>query len=332
MGVTLFFILSGFVLYYSSYKKNESKNYKIGKFYFDRFARIVPLVYFLSGVYLLKDLSDGSFDTWYFFLFLQSWSPDIRVAFSNLAVAWSLSVEMFLYLCFPLVFLLSGRLGSPSLRSGLLFAVVGMAIPLFGSLWFEFFYSGSIERAAPFGPHYILYRLPLMRIGDFLLGIGLAQIYFSCRDWRWGQKFGAVLLALGSIVLVTIMATVSTESAWTYDTAWLLPASAIILGAALFEKGALGRGWGWSSLLVLGRASFAFYLVHQAYVLRFFDDLIVGPQGEVLIVPSFILALLIGVVVAIALHYFVEQPCQKVLKHYYRKTGSYWLRKQVSRP
>src|SRR5690242_11077718 len=104
-GVTFFFILSGFVLafvYLDSFAKLSVGG--IAEFYFFRAARILPLWFFLSLPFILGAVrSHQVAHLLPYITFTQAWSRDSQIAFGYIGVAWTLSVEMFFYLLFPLV-------------------------------------------------------------------------------------------------------------------------------------------------------------------------------------------------------------------------------------
>lgn len=98
-AVTLFFVLSGFILAYN-YDRIRSRR----EFWISRFARIYP-VYFLSllPAFITPHWSHhprpGAIGVVLTFLLLQSWW--IPLSGSLNAVAWTLSVEAFFYGAFP---------------------------------------------------------------------------------------------------------------------------------------------------------------------------------------------------------------------------------------
>ena len=100
-GVNLFFVLSGFILAYN-YPSVPSKR----KFYAFRFARIYPLyavsllLSLPSFLHTILRVDPGAI--WALpltFTMTQTWWPPLRNALN--AAAWTLSVEVFFYLCFP---------------------------------------------------------------------------------------------------------------------------------------------------------------------------------------------------------------------------------------
>lgn len=102
-GVNLFFVLSGFILAYN-YPSVPSPR----KFYAFRFARIYPL-YALALLmslpfFLHTTIHRNIADLWAIpltFSMMQTWWPPLRMAMNP--AAWTLSVEVFFYLCFPLL-------------------------------------------------------------------------------------------------------------------------------------------------------------------------------------------------------------------------------------
>lgn len=120
--VTFFFVLSGFIMVVVYY---QAPKYSLGAFYIHRVARIAP-VYFLAlapMVYLIYVVRG---DTDYTALmlclfFIQAWVPEYALSINY--PAWSLSVEAFFYLTFPLIILYL-RKSPPSANGFLLVSIL----------------------------------------------------------------------------------------------------------------------------------------------------------------------------------------------------------------
>ena len=111
MGVSFFFVLSGFILVYTYAGREIDKR----DFYQARFARIYPAYLFspaaLVAVFLLRRIENARpvlrirgaplrpGDRSLVLLLLQAWLPAAALSWN--AVAWSLSVEAFFYAIFP---------------------------------------------------------------------------------------------------------------------------------------------------------------------------------------------------------------------------------------
>nr|WP_314266237.1 acyltransferase [uncultured Moellerella sp.] len=105
IGVTLFFILSGFVLAYSYEDRFKKKKTTIFSFYSARIARIYPLhilTLILALPFFLINSPDFLSLLSNVFL-LQAFIPNDSYYFSLNAPSWSISVEMLFYLLFPLL-------------------------------------------------------------------------------------------------------------------------------------------------------------------------------------------------------------------------------------
>lgn len=102
-AVLVFFVLSGFIIFYASRKLINSRN--ISTFYIKRFIRIFPIYWFsisyLAVFYLLTD--PGKFPAT-----IQGYLKMITLWFGHLSlngVSWSLSYEIYFYLLFGLLIL-----------------------------------------------------------------------------------------------------------------------------------------------------------------------------------------------------------------------------------
>ncbi len=160
VGVDLFFILSGFVLAYTYLRSLDGPRVDARRFWAARFARIYPL-YALSlalaaAFWLPAFLAQGGSkrDALLFPLaaaaMLQAWSPKIATVVNY--PAWSLSIEAFFYLSFPLLappfarlrgralvaaagLLWLGALAAPLLYTGLNPDGIGAGIPDHPARW-----------------------------------------------------------------------------------------------------------------------------------------------------------------------------------------------------
>jgi peptidoglycan/LPS O-acetylase OafA/YrhL len=107
IGVTLFFVLSGFLITYRYYDRHHEIFTK--RFYIKRFARIYPLFFILTSLTYIHLLINGqSLD----FGLLRAYLLNIsllsgffnELKFSGIPQAWSLTVEELFYLSTPILF------------------------------------------------------------------------------------------------------------------------------------------------------------------------------------------------------------------------------------
>ena len=110
MAVQFFFILSGYIFYLFYYQKINSKNINFNKFFILRFSRLYPLhlLCLLTISFLIysnfENYSVQNFNFYHFFLnifLVQNWGVESGPSFNE--PAWSISVEMMMYIIFYFV-------------------------------------------------------------------------------------------------------------------------------------------------------------------------------------------------------------------------------------
>lgn len=175
VGMSLFFILSGFVLAYNY--DSFFSSFQIRDFYLKRFARIYPAYLFWSIIFFYqliphfvassysKSIGKGLLVIFTDVFLLQAWFPHFFQLGTN-AGTWSLSVEAFLYLVFPLIVLGLNlpQLDKTKLICFFIFSYFITIIPAASYAFFDQFHMGA-------------YSLPFYRLGEFLSGIILCEIY-----------------------------------------------------------------------------------------------------------------------------------------------------------
>jgi hypothetical protein len=237
-GMTLFFVLSGFVIHYNYAALVTDGGVRgIGAFLWARFARLYPLFLLMLLVYAtvssrtvaLLTGHPGEFGGLlhalpYFLLSIQSWVYKI---FGNDSLVnavrggspptWSISTEWFFYFAYPAAAWLILRARSVP--------VIGLAAVAWCALWVALS-CGLYDRMPEinawaitrFGPvagmddqqnsfvRWLLYFSPYLRIGEFILGVCAAQLYIALRSRKAGRLENAagtaVLLAAAASVIV----------------------------------------------------------------------------------------------------------------------------------
>ena len=295
LGMTLFFVLSGFVIHYNYHRNvgiGESGN---GDFFIARFSRLYPLflvVFAFDFVHLL--LAEGyfsgaprnDFDLFgalpFFLSFTQCWlfipfdGHGLYEQYSYLtshaqatAVMWSLSVEFLFYLIYPL---LSAWLTRLTWRSLLFFtaAVAAWGILYYG--WSSFNVAeihaigaalyGSPELAGKF-VGWVVFYAPLGRMSEFLLGAAAAQYYLSKADHESRRPpAAATWIAAIAILIWTGTAVLPPwPVAGVYASVIAAPIAGFVLLSVLQPAGA-SRLLSNPILVKCGEASYSLYLLH----------------------------------------------------------------------
>ncbi|MCE3295043.1 MAG: hypothetical protein K0R65_757 [Crocinitomicaceae bacterium] len=189
-GVTVFFVLSGFLIgkiLLKSFAGNPGTK-ELVRFWAFRWAKTLPSYYVvLSGLllyYWLTKQDTGSF-SWEYFVFTHNFTTSDLTFFRE---SWSLSIEEWFYFSFPLLFLVFLRLRKSA------FTILPVIILLYFSFSF-FLRVYAYESTAKTLNEEDLQQIVLYRFDAISIGILLSWIqhYFSA---AW-QKRNVVLLLTG---------------------------------------------------------------------------------------------------------------------------------------
>jgi peptidoglycan/LPS O-acetylase OafA/YrhL len=295
IGVSFFFILSGFVLTWSARPGTTAR-----RIWRRRAAKIFPnhLVTWIVGLAALAYTSHAvSFAaTLPGFLLLQAWIPVPNVFFAVNTPAWSLSCEVAFYAAFPFLLRAIGRVREDRLwrLAGVLTAAV-FVVPVLALTM-----PGGIA-------YWFVYVFPVTRALEFMIGMTLARIV---RADRW---IGVGLWPALGLLAVAYAVSGYLPGGFAYVAGTVIPLALVIPAAAVADlTGApspfRGRLFQW-----LGEVSFAFYLVHQI-VMRFLDKALGDHTWSTL--PATAIALLMlafSLVGAWLLYRIVERPMMTLL-------------------
>tara|TARA_Y100000741_G_scaffold357143_1_gene334668 strand:+ start:1246 stop:2232 length:987 start_codon:yes stop_codon:yes gene_type:complete len=178
--VELFFVLSGFVLYPQLIKVYSNiKNFKI--FIIRRWMRTLP-VFFIAVICYSIIFKEYNNDTLKYLFFVQKSFPNFLLN-DYIVVAWSLSIEEWFYLLFPIFLILFNKLKIKKIFLYFLFLIyILKLIFLINSQNFDFYRTGTFLRldAILFGviiAHY-LELIKKIKFTNFLFFIFLF-LYFS---------------------------------------------------------------------------------------------------------------------------------------------------------
>jgi peptidoglycan/LPS O-acetylase OafA/YrhL len=309
-GVTLFFTLSGFVLAWNYVDRlTPLRGRQVWSFFVSRFARIYPLYLFAISWALVPSIMVNHVPStaWMNLLAVATWHPDVAVAYAFNGPAWSIGVEFFLYACFPLVVL---ALRPIRRAPRALLAVVILCVIVAAGLAWLFIVRG--HGGLPWdgdSAHRWLYRMPLTRLGDFVVGVAAAMLIRCVRMRSWiatlAQLVG-VLTIVGLMVQPSLLFT-----AWSWDAVYLGPVFLLLWGLAAGQETLLARFLASRPMIVAGEASFAFYILHGPMLglLTY-----VGVDTEAKWVLQTILQFTMILIVAVGAHHLIELPAQRWLR------------------
>jgi exopolysaccharide production protein ExoZ len=288
-GVHIFFVISGFVIMFTSYGSKD-EGMPTGRFLLKRIVRIFPIYWICCAAYLAYHTAFGvgygmPFWNWVGAFFLMP-GDSSRI----IGPGWTLSFELFFYLSFATVLRLRA-LTAVTLLSILFIATIAI---------------GFVLRFP--GPLSIAHN-PL--ILEFIAGCWLAYFYGRMR-------VGSLALGAASVVAGTLLFVVGgliDYRSIPLFIVWGIPSMFIVAGALMMEE----SGKLPSSIERLGRlgdSSYALYLIHVLIIAMLLD---VGLRSIVPLDPSLaigltmVLAIVCGVLAA-AIFAFVEKPLLRWLR------------------
>ncbi|MET9295202.1 acyltransferase [Streptomyces sp. NPDC003077] len=303
VGVSFFFLLSGFVLTWSARKKDT-----FGRYLRRRLVKLYPnhVVTFVAALLLIAT-STQLYQAIPNLFMVQSWFPVYDLLFSVNPPSWSLACEALFYLAFPLLLRWANRIPVVKLwwwAVGVIAAVIGAAV------FAQTVLTGgpAMPDGQPVGLYqfWFVYALPPVRALDFFLGILLARIVINGKWIRVGI-LPATLLFVACYALAGQLPYV-----YGLNAATIIPIALLVPAAAVADINGRRTGLQGRFAIWLGEISYAFYLVH-AIVLIWCRAQLGNPQGWS--TPAGLALLLAGMVlsalVAWALYALVERPAMR---------------------
>lgn len=269
-AVSLFFVLSGFILTHTYRKDITTRGAR--DFYVARFARIYPNVLFGLGIASIATVgvlwthNNELLLKWFALkraifpslaaslvcqlLLLTAWLPFAAIRSPWNSPAWSVSCEAFFYALFPLLLRRLMRIRIP-----MLLVVAGGVWVAQGLMIAFFLFELPLSRS-----HFLAEMMPLCRIAEFILGIGAALAFHA---WRASgvptHRIGIWLVSASIPMLVAIASWQPVRPVFYLQEPFF---AVLILGLASLERpvfGLLNQRW----LVRFGEASYALYLVHM---------------------------------------------------------------------
>jgi peptidoglycan/LPS O-acetylase OafA/YrhL len=299
LGVSLFFVLSGFILTYTHQRDVLDRRF-LADFYMARFARVYP-VYLLALMIalpvLVRPLSPA--DVAAVLTMVQAWTPPRSSAgYLWVMQAWTLSVEMAFYLFFPAILLCAKQLNA--LTTGLIAAAAAALILIFGL--------SSVPpgtASIPYLSSSTEFPIPLLRSAEFVYGVMLCRltVLYPHLSKAIGGNVLEILLAAAAVATLCFASDVHSKALFT-----------VVIGVLIFQLaggyGVLTAALSSKPLILLGGASYALYLL-QGPLRAICEQYIPHPFDR-------FLSPVVTIAAAIAVFQFWEQPCRRLLLTTYR--------------
>lgn len=301
VGISMFFVLSGFVLMWSSRPHDTAKG-----FWVRRFARIYPSHLLVAVIALLVPITVFAptvLGVAANLTLTQAFIPLYDVVFSLNGVSWSLSCEMAFYAVAPFLFRWAHRRSTRTV-------VLAM-----GSWWLGIALLGIVLGYASGLTNGLAYPNPVIRSGEFVLG-ALAALLLR-RGWTPPK----VLRPLPTAVFVVLVhVAVATFHVPPTAAEMMLGPCFALLSIAMARSDVEGRTTFLRAPVLqwAGDCSFALYLIHELVIINVMP--LVGPvssRAEGLAWAGAVLGL--SILAAVAIHHLWEKPWQLAILGWWKR-------------
>lgn len=314
IGVTIFFVLSGFLITYRYYDNSELTKNCLFSYMQNRVAKIYPLYFLLTTLVFLSEIyQNTATKVWLSVLyvmnitFLKGFFDDLKLTF--ISPGWSLTVEECFYFAAPFIFYLQKTKQLKFWQQYIFITFVGILLVLFFSkhIYYGFFASYDFLFNYTF----------LGRSAEFFIGAYFA-IFFK-KQQNIHSKMPNIKTYLGLLyIFLCLVGLVAVRN--DYDFGIRHPIGMVInnlilpFGIVLFFWGLLTENTIVSKLLsskifvVLGNSSYAFYLIHKGVA----ENLSLDSHSRI---AYYWLVFFVINLLAIAIFYTIEEPA----RHFIRK-------------
>lgn len=295
LAVSYFFVLSGFVLY----NAHVNKSLDYGAYLRKRAARILPLYYVgllltVGVLCLIPPLPlNMRQQVVYGALLIQSYIPSYPLSL-NLP-AWSISVELFFYLLFPLLLFLEQRKRN-----------------LFLLIWFmafiaaQYFHLKYYEQRHELSDDIVdtIFFNPVIHVSQFMTGMIGGYLYARIADKKEWPRYIPVLM---SIIIGVII--VFKPGSMSYHTGLLAPLFLLLIIALAKSKTPI---LDLPFFVFLGEISYGVYIL-QYPVYRGLE-ILNGRYYTLNPIMFFYSSFLVLMLTTIGMHYFVDRPLGKLIR------------------
>jgi peptidoglycan/LPS O-acetylase OafA/YrhL len=309
-AVSIFYVLSGFVLVYSYSDSHGHFRGNRKTFWIGRFARIYP-AYLLGFLLCIPDvvlailrthrLAEGaakaSIAGIAHLAMIQAWLPRLSALWNY--PGWSVSVEAFFYLCFPFLLARVSRSGTRQC-----YALIGISwlvsVSIYISLWY---WMPNLDNT-PLWKNGFNYN-PLIRVPTFLTGMAIGRLYFLRRDQPAPSATRAVFAA---IVCLAAMGLSTFLPQNTLRDIVFAPAFAYLIYSFARDRSYVAKWFSFRPLVLLGDASYSIYILQWPV---FF---LCGLSVESITAWTFTAYTLVLLSVSVFSFKFIEEPMRRAIR------------------
>ncbi len=260
VGVSFFFVLSGFIIAYNYQHKLEENKTDKRTFWVARIARVYPLHWltlFIAAIWGGYVVASGSIDWILHFLasftLTNAYIPKADYFFSFNSPSWSLCCEQLFYFCFPFLIPLAKN------YKRLLYAFSFMAIVVVIGM-----YLTPQEEIKGYW-----YVNPVTRFPDFIVGVLLFRLYEYLKGKEITALQGSMMEFISVIVFMSFYIYASEiPKVYRYSCYYWLPVAMVLISFAL-QKGIFSKLLNNRFMITGGEISYSFYLIHLFVLLPY---------------------------------------------------------------
>ena len=341
VGVTLFFVISGFLLYrpFFAARVGAGRDVRVGPYAWRRFLRIVPAYWVALTIIALWVGLDLVFsaDGLLFYGFAQIYREDTALL-HGIGQAWTLAVEVTFYAFLPLWAMLMARLPARSVRAAARVELVALVLLALASLAFKelVVFGDGDDSGFQFAglPRYL---------DHFALGMAMAVLSVALGDRPlprglrlldrfpaipWGVAAVAFWAAATQVTLpYRLDDEVTASQALTGHLLYGVVAAGIVIPAVFGDqrRGLVRRLLAHRWLLWVGAVSYGLYLWHAVVLGQLEDWGVPDALGDALPVPAALAILPVALAPALVLaalsYYVVEVPALRLKRLPADRTG-----------
>jgi peptidoglycan/LPS O-acetylase OafA/YrhL len=309
LGVSYFFLLSGFILTVVYF----DREFTIKEFLTARIARILPVYWIALILYILFFLAASPgilkwLEIVLSFSLLQAWFPKFALTLNT--PGWSLSIEAFFYLLFPLIIF--------SFRKIALNRIILISI----LLWVinQVIYLLMLNQSGTEGSlvHNFLNYFPLNHLGTFLMGSATGLLLLKHNEqWnrvKWNWVFYIVIIF---ILIIYILPNPIRSFA---HNGLLVPLWILLIISIAKNTSFISRIFNLPLLVILGDISYGIYILQKP--LNFYFNQLTRPIEYLLPdLLKFFLYVIFLIIFSFLCFRFVETPLRKKIKGYFIKNN-----------
>ena len=313
LGVTVFFVLSGFLITRILITEiEETHTIDLKNFWVRRIRRLIPavlsmavVIIFVSAVVNRVVFKKGCKDFVASVLGFNNWWQIFnKVSYFEAAGApspfthcWSLAIETQFYLIYPLVLLLLARVVRGRKKRGKVFAIVSALLTVVSMILMAVLYNPNGD------PSRVYYGTDTRAFALLIGALAAIQLEYRIIKVKLPRKIWALIGSISLIVLTCMMVFISSYSSFLYygGQAIVSLLTAFVVYAVTVSRSMLNKILGHNALKWIGDRSYSIYLWHYPIII-----LISGGKKSAWWIM--IIEIVLSVVLAELSYRFIETP------------------------